>query len=538
MVVMFEKWVLALIWLQLSWSGPGSCGKVLVWPMDHSHWINLKFILNELASRGHNVTVLVPSMTFLIDPTERSALNYEVYPSTFQKNDWWDLFESFIYLVTSEMPRLSSWQGTAKLNEIFLYFAQKIREVCRSVALNQELRKKLQEADFDVLITDPAIPCGELIAEILEIPLSLGIPFVYTLRFSSGYYLERHCGKLPSPLSYVPLPMGALTDRMDFKDRVKNVGLAILFDYFIPQFDRSVWDGFYTDLLGRPTTLCEIMGKAEMWLIRTYWDFEFPRPYLPNFEFVGGLHCQPAKPLPEEMEAFVQSSGEHGIVVFSLGSMVKNLTEEKANLIAAALAQIPQKVLWRYKGKQPATLGPNTKLYDWIPQNDLLGHPKTKAFITHGGTNGIYEAIYHGVPMVGIPMFADQPDNIAHMKAKGAAAEVDFSSMTTDDLLGALDAVINEASYKESALRLSRIHHDQPTKPLDRAVFWIEFVMRHKGAKHLRPASHSLTWYQYHCLDVVAFLLGCAALGLFVVARCCLFCCGKLGRTGRKRKRE
>ena len=50
---------------------------------------------------------------------------------------------------------------------------------------------------------------------------------------------------------------------------------------------------------GRPTTLCETMGKAEIWLIRTYWDFEFPRPYLPNFEFVGGLHCNPAKPLPK-----------------------------------------------------------------------------------------------------------------------------------------------------------------------------------------------------------------------------------------------
>lgn len=50
---------------------------------------------------------------------------------------------------------------------------------------------------------------------------------------------------------------------------------------------------------GRPTTLCETLGKAEIWLIRTYWDFEFPRPYLPNFEFVGGLHCKPAKPLPK-----------------------------------------------------------------------------------------------------------------------------------------------------------------------------------------------------------------------------------------------
>lgn len=44
------------------------------------------------------------------------------------------------------------------------------------------------------------------------------------------------------------------------------------------------------------------------------------------------------------MEEFVQSSGEHGIVVFSLGSMVYNLTAEKSSIIARALSQIPQKV--------------------------------------------------------------------------------------------------------------------------------------------------------------------------------------------------
>ena len=77
----------------------------------------------------------------------------------------------------------------------------------------------------------------------------------------------------------------------------------------------------------------------------------------------------------------------------------------------------------------------------------ILGHPKTKAFITHGGTNGIYEAIYHGVPMVGLPLFADQPHNIVHMKAKGAAVRLDLETMSTEDLLNALKEVINNPSW-------------------------------------------------------------------------------------------
>lgn len=93
-------------------------------------------------------------------------------------------------------------------------------------------------------------------------------------------------------------------------------------------------------------------------------------------------------------------------------------------------------------------------------------------------------------------------------------------------------------SYKENAMKLSRIHHDQPMKPLDRAVFWIEFIMRHKGAKHLRPAIHNLTWYQYNSLDVIGFLLACMATFIFLVTKCCLFCYWKFGKTAKKKKKE
>uniref|UniRef100_A0A8C9QRH8 UDP-glucuronosyltransferase n=1 Tax=Spermophilus dauricus TaxID=99837 RepID=A0A8C9QRH8_SPEDA len=332
--------------------------------------------------------------------------------------------------------------------------------------------------------------------------------------------------------------MSELSDQMTFMERVKNTLHMLYFDFWFQIFDVKRWNQFYSEVLGRPTTIYETMGKADFWLIRTYWDLEFPRPLLPNFDFVGGLHCKPAKPLPKEMEEFVQSSGENGIVVFSLGSMVSNMPEEKANIIAFALAQIPQKVIWRFNGKKPDKLGPNTQIYEWIPQNDLLGHPKTKVFITHGGTNGIYEAIYHGIPMVGIPLFGDQADNIAHMKAKGAAIRLDYRTLSSADLLKALRMVINDPLYKENAMKLSRIQHDQPVKPLDRAVFWIEFVMRHKGAKHLRVAAHDLSWFQYYSLDVIGFLLACVATGMFIITKCCLFCFQMFFKTGKKKKRE
>ncbi|XP_067886559.1 UDP glucuronosyltransferase 2 family, polypeptide A5 isoform X5 [Heterodontus francisci] len=502
---------------------------VLIWPAEGSHWINLKLVIEELIERGHNVTVVVHTAALYINNSEPSPMKFEVFQVPFTSET--NLDESTAFWMY-EKPYISYWAGYKRFSVIMANGIKLNRQICDGVLKNHELVQRLQESKFNVLLADPLHICGDLLA------MKLGIPFIFTLRYSPGFAVERLCGQIPAPPSYVPATLSEFSDRMTFIERFQNVLYFLMYDWVCTQLWRD-WDSYYSEALGEPTTFCETMGKAELWLIRTFWDFEFPRPLLPNFIFVGGLHCRPANPLPQELEEFVQSSGEHGVVVFSLGSMVKNLTAEKANLIAEALGQIPQKVLWSYAGEQPKALAPNTKLYKWLPQNDLLGHPKTKVFITHGGTNGIYEAIYHGVPLIGIPLFADQPDNMAHMKAKGAAMVLEFATLNTQDLVDALNTVINDPRYKENAVKLSQIQHDQPMRPLERAVFWIEFVMRHGGAKHLRPAAHSLSWYQYHCLDVVAFLCACLAAIIFAVRKCCMFCCRKFKHTrGKKNKSE
>uniref|UniRef100_A0A2I2YYI9 Uncharacterized protein n=1 Tax=Gorilla gorilla gorilla TaxID=9595 RepID=A0A2I2YYI9_GORGO len=429
------KWTSVFLLMQLScYFSSGSCGKVLVWPTEYSHWINMKTILEELVQRGHEVIVLTSSASILVNASKSSAIKLEVYPTSLTKNDWEDFFMKILNRWIYSISKNTFWSYFSQLQELCWEYSDYNIKLCEDAVLNKKLMRKLQESKFDVLLADAVNPCGELLAELLN------IPFLYSLRFSVGYTVEKNGGGFLFPPSYVPVVMSELSDQMIFMERIKNMIYMLYFDFWFQAYDLKKWDQFYSEVLGRPTTLFETMGKAEMWLIRTYWDFEFPRPFLPNVDFVGGLHCKPAKPLP--------------------------------------------KVLWRFDGKKPNTLGSNTRLYKWLPQNDLLGHPKTKAFITHGGTNGIYEA------------------------------------------------------YKENVMKLSRIHHDQPVKPLDRAVFWIEFVMRHKGAKHLRVAAHDLTWIQYHSLDVIAFLLACVATVIFMITKCCLFCFRKLAKTGKKKKRD
>lgn len=91
-------------------------------------------------------------------------------------------------------------------------------------------------------------------------------------------------------------------------------------------------------------------------------------------------------------------------------------------------------------------------------------------------------------------------------------------------------------SYKSNMQRLSSIHRDQPVTPLDTAVYWVEFVMRHGGAKHLRLASHELNWFQYHSIDVIAALLVVLltfAVLCWTVGRSLLRCCRRRQRLKR-----
>ena len=49
----------------------------------------------------------------------------------------------------------------------------------------------------------------------------------------------------------------------------------------------------------------------------------------------------------------------------------------------------------------------------------------------------------------------------------------------------------------------SNILKDRPMTPAQSVVYWTEYVIRHKGAPHLKSHAVNLTWYQYFLLDVI-----------------------------------
>lgn len=76
-------------------------------------------------------------------------------------------------------------------------------------------------------------------------------------------------------------------------------------------------------------------------------------------------------------------------------------------------------------------------------------HKNIRAFITHGGGMGTQEAIYCGVPMIGIPLFGDQHINIYNYVNKKVAISLgSINDVTEEKLTLALNNILKDPSYR------------------------------------------------------------------------------------------
>lgn len=235
-----------LLWAYTCCCSTVFCGRVVVWPTDASHWINVKVLLQELVLRGHEVTVLVPSSNLLINYQDTSSpFTFEVLQVPFSQETLDAFMEDFLNFWMNEAFNLFPWEIMWTMKEQLEVFTNMSKQTCDTLVMNSHLLAKLQQAKFDVLIADPLSVGGELVAEMLE------IPFVYSFRFSEGNVVERLCGGLPSPPSYVPASTMGLTHHMSFMERLQNFLFYFFTDLFFMKFWRDEWDGYYSNVLGK-----------------------------------------------------------------------------------------------------------------------------------------------------------------------------------------------------------------------------------------------------------------------------------------------
>ncbi|XP_033626001.1 UDP-glucuronosyltransferase 2C1-like isoform X2 [Asterias rubens] len=504
--------------------------------MDGSHTHIQRLTARALAARGHDVTWLtIKDRLYWVTDQDRASINFRTFETDFPSELVEEFFEYWTKKSLSGELGSFTWYVKMRLGFIENEF-QRISEATNVTMWDMFLNTdfdELRALKFDMVLCEVMTPWCSIIAHDI-----LKVPFINTI--NGGYLGTRYSRwyNQPSPLSYVPEFLTYYSDTMSFTQRVKNVimhGFSLLtYDYMmLGAMDKEKNRLGLSPGIGTK----EIISRSELFLYN--WDFllEFPRPVTPNVIMIGGLTIAPPKPLSQELEEFVQGSGEHGVAVFSVSTLLHVMNMEMANMIGAALARIPQRVVWKYLGEEkPHTLGNNTMLVRWISQQDLIAHEKTRLLIYHGGLNGGYEAMYYGVPILGLPLFTDQIDDLVRLKVIGMAHYFPRGpiGLTSEVLYQGIREVVDNSSYLENAKIASRKMHDMENTgqglPMNRTLFWIEYAIEH-GTDHLRTQIEKLAWYELCLLDVMGIVLVITIVFVWLLPKCCLGCARPCSRT-------
>ena len=224
-----------------------------------------------------------------------------------------------------------------------------------------------------------------------------------------------------------------------------------------------------------------------------------------------------ANPLPNDIQKFIDES-EHGVVYFSLGSNLNPsaMPIEKQQAIIKALSKLKERVIWKWNDLDAKVDKKKFLIQKWFPQDDILANPKVKVFVTHGGLLGGTEAVYYGKPLVTIPIFADQKLNAARTVLTGYGVAIDYNNLTEASLSWGLNEVVNNPKYAVKVQELSARFRDRPQHPVDLAKYYVEYVIRHKGAPFLESSSTYLNPIELNNLDVYAIIAIVLFLALYI----------------------
>lgn len=105
------------------------------------------------------------------------------------------------------------------------------------------------------------------------------------------------------------------------------------------------------------------------------------------------------------VQNILDSSNEHGVIVFSLGGNIKSadMSDDKLQIFYNVFTKLKQQIIWKWESDRVPSGNPaNVHLLQWLPQVDLLAQPQVRFFISHCGLGGTYEAKFHGVPILAL----------------------------------------------------------------------------------------------------------------------------------------
>ncbi|GMS94529.1 hypothetical protein PENTCL1PPCAC_16704 [Pristionchus entomophagus] len=390
---------------------------------------------------------------------------------------------------------------------------------CAIFVKNKEFLAEVENSKYDLAFTHMYNFCGVGIIHKTKIPTWIWL--------SSGGLMDNVAEVMgvPLPPSYCPPMIMDSADSMTFFERIKSFIGHILFKYYWRSMTVDKETAVFKAEFGEDfPDLVELITKAPLVMLNSNELYDTPHPTLAKIVYIGGLAMKQkdAKHLKEEFASRVEKA--RGIVVMTFGSYspMYLMPDHWKEAYFNAFAQFPDvQFFLRYEKPEEITdrLPPNAYAAKWLPQTDLLLHPKSLGLISHAGYNSVQDSLHAGVPILTTGLMGDQPKNARLPERLGMGVNLPKTELNKESVLEAIRRLVEDKSLKENAERMKTMIATRPVSSETLLVRWTEFLAEHKTLDNLVPYGTKLSFFVYHSLDVIALLTAVSSLLLVILTR-------------------
>ncbi|GAB0088541.1 hypothetical protein DMENIID0001_029950 [Sergentomyia squamirostris] len=472
-----------------------------------SHHIFMRVVNEALAAEGHNVT----SVSADVEKNPVANLTY--------------LHNDKVYDFLNMNAKIRNYVEIGRSSDVSTIISTEeyALNTLRGIRMSKGYKQLLAYPDdfqFDLIIYD-----FEAMPLLLGFHHKFGQPPLIGVSAFSGIAVTNAAAGSSFYPSYIPFHFCS-GFKETFCGRIKNFFLYF-FDHFyrnyhaLPAIHAIVRDDF-----SNLPPFNQLESQIRLTLINYSPAIHNPEPILPNVIPIAGMHMQKVKPLTKEFQEILDSA-KNGVIFFCLGTNVKSwmLGDETIQKFIEIFRQLPQyTILWKFDNETISNIPKNLIIRRWVPQNDVLAHPNTKLFISHCGLLSSLEATWHGVPIFAAPIWLDQYMNAEHLIRAGTAEVMDVRDFTSMKIKNLILTMMTSGKYHKNAETRSRLFRDQPQPPLEKTLWWINFILRNPDVDFLQGTSKHINILILHNIDVITFfiLIIFTSIALVVKMRCCI----------------
>ncbi|XP_034476778.1 UDP-glucuronosyltransferase 1-7C [Drosophila innubila] len=499
-------WVVLLL-LLLGGNTVRSANILVLFPhASESHFAVMRTLVTELAGREHNVTVygshgLGESVDRITETVVAPEYNFW---SNLQKHA----------APGGSLEDLSRLADHKLRNSLANVGSQALDHFLSKPAMQALLQLPTLEFNYDVIIVDYFYT---------EALLALGYkhnkPTIGIVSTDFGNYMDAVQESLV-PAACSPIDFAQYTSDLSFLTRLGNVRDCIARRKRFQKDHYAAQDQLIRKHFKMANTVMELQAShLSLLLLNNHVPLLTPRPLVQQIVPAGGLHIRGPRELPWNIKRFMEEA-RAGIIYMQLGNeqLCGQLPKPKLQILFDFLGARKEGVIWTCHDVKKLEGQPrNVMIQHAVPQIDILAHPKVRVFIMNGDLLSLQEGIVRHVPMLGLPIFRNERKNMQLAVKLGVGLQLDSTNFTSAALNWALEELTTGQKYQLTIREVSSEFRDRPLGALASAMFWVNYVVRHKGGASIRTRGIDIASKHLHLFDLFIFYFGVAVLFLAVL---------------------